>query len=221
MVHDVIVAVRSAKLDPRDRHLALMLATYVNDRTYLAYPSVDLLAKQLAVRPCTVQRSLQRLRALGVVRVESRQVVGSTGQLQPAGGRGVSTKYRFQLDVLAALSPETVAPVRPILPPGIDEKGRTGDGKGSHWRRKTVAPVRPESTRPYMSTKSSGADAPRSRPPTLDELLDGVIDDHPGQSFAVKLHALQKLPAARGIPKRDLQTMLARRLTRRENDTAS
>jgi DNA-binding transcriptional MocR family regulator len=205
MVHDVIIAVRSAPLEPRTRHLALLLATYVNDKTFLAYPSVATLAHELGVCRSTVQRDLQRLRALGVVRVESRQVVGSDGQPQPAGGRGASTRYRFQLDMLAALSPERAALVRPFPSRRGGGKGRTGDAKGPHWDHKRAAPVRPNCTRPHKTKKSSGADAPPSPAPELTDderqRLEPLAEQSmgEGQFFHEQLEALTRLAARDGL----------------------
>ena len=101
----VVDAVLASPLDRRLRFLAVVLATYADDEGGSVYPGVKRLAGQLGTQPRAVRDGLRQLRRLEVLAVESR-MVKVYGQLCPAGGRGVCpTRYRFQLDVLAALSP--------------------------------------------------------------------------------------------------------------------
>ena len=178
MVFDVIERVRSAPLDPRYRHLALLLATYVNDKTGTAFPGVATLAKELGKTERAVHTGLRALRTCGLLTVECRARVDGTRQ--PAGGRGYWAHYRFHLEGLAR--PRRVNPGAPF-------RGPTGGKKGELQRTKRVnCSVREGCTAGYavisteISTgnkqsararaKSSGAAAPRFASTTADRTAE-------------------------------------------------
>ena len=88
-----VAAVLSSHLERPLRFLATVLATYANAQGGSVFPSVATLAKDLACGERFVRQGLSRLRVLGVLQVESKMIVGPTGTLQPAGGRGRVTRY--------------------------------------------------------------------------------------------------------------------------------
>ena len=88
---------------PPLKFLAVTMASFGNDETGARiFPSVDTLKQLIGCEERAVRAGLQKLRALGVLVVDSRMVETASG-LRPAGGRRQPTRYRLDLDVLAAL----------------------------------------------------------------------------------------------------------------------
>ena len=123
------------------RPLAVAASWFADDEGGNVWPSVATLSAMLECDARTVRRHLHALRELGVLVAEGRT----------RGGRGQTTHYRFDLDVLARLKPGQwrqalhVKRGRPdqglgapkTLTPTV-ENPDTGDTKPGHGRSETL-----------------------------------------------------------------------------------
>ena len=167
MSFQVTKAVLDSELERPLRLLALALAEWAGPQGDKVRPSVATLAGQVKTSRCVVQRGLKRLRALGVLVVESRVVVGADGTARPAGGRQRPTRYRFDLDALAALPPapkrsaKTVSKTMPFSDADPAPKGHRFGSKRVAFQSQKGSASDPRSTSDPPGSKT-GADAPES-----------------------------------------------------------
>lgn len=160
----VMHAIYTSSLARPLRDVALAIAWFADDDGANMWPSLETLAGMVAADPRNVRRALRELRQLGVLEAENL-----------SGGRGLTTRYRFDLQVLASLKaghprPRLQTPKPGRVRPCFAEQTRTHrvkkEGvqvpKGGHFASETRALAPPDPYDPSGSyiEQERGADAP-------------------------------------------------------------
>jgi hypothetical protein len=157
----------NSRLERRLRFLALTLAWFSNDDGERCFPSVATLAQMIGCQERQVREDLDRLRRLGVVIVTSAAVEGKHGA-RPAGGKGRSTVYRFDLERLERLG-QTMQPsagfdelpgnsrgFQSLQPSTQTLQSSVGDPAGNGTKPCTLAPLTLHPTAPDPLRDPSG-----------------------------------------------------------------
>jgi hypothetical protein len=155
--HKVMHAVYVSNLDASLRPVALAFAWFANNKGTHVWPCLATVASMVRADKRTVRRCVSRLRALGVLVLEDPH----TGL---HGGHGKSTRYRFQLDVLARLAVNP--PVKRGHPrPGLSLAKGGHPRPGLPKRRRT-----PEVKKADMGGQEGGQMTHERRTPTSSDL---------------------------------------------------
>ena len=160
--------------------LLIALASFADDDGANVYPSVETLARMTSTEPRTVWRRLARLRALGVLEVETA-----------GGGRRRSTHYRIRPETLTPASgfepSETLAPPSGFGPETLTLTTRNPDAgvrgivRDSSTRESSSGDARPD----IAALRARGWKISHGQALILDE----IADRHEGRAYAAGIIA--------------------------------
>ena len=129
------LAIAARFATPTEKLTAISLGYWCNDDGGDLFPSMELIAKRVGVSSSQARRIVRRFVEMGLLSVVANA----------AGGKpGVTPRYQFHLDRLAALAPTdcTDARGRTDARGGMEARGRTDAQEGSHGCAGGLAPMR-------------------------------------------------------------------------------